>query len=70
MVKGKSVVIVAWSRESVCDEILDVLATRREYVVKSRVKHFPENDGNIQARLNELSVMAAIINTLKQEEDE
>jgi hypothetical protein len=58
--------VIRTSQREVYNEILDVLNTRREYLERTSNALRPDRE----ARLAELCVVRAIINTLKGGEDE
>lgn len=65
----ESVILVR--RETAYDEILDMLKTRREYLERGQSKMglwSPELEATV-ARLDELKVVRAIINTLNNQEE-
>ncbi len=59
------------NRRAVYDEILDVLETRREYLEGTRIGFREQASVKLMdARLDELTVVRVIINTLRGGEDE
>ena len=66
----ESVILVR--REGMFDKILDLLDTRREHLERrgNKASDWSPEQSEVISRLDELAVVRAIINTLKQGDDE